>query len=65
MYNSNEIAHKHNQLQIIDEYSELKKKKKINHSFRYETETDAMKLIRNPRTTQERKKIELRNGEDT
>ena len=44
MYNSNEITHKHNQLQIIDEYSELKKKKKINHSFRYEAETDAMKL---------------------
>ena len=43
MYNSNEITHKHNQLQIIDEYSELKKKK-INHSFRYEAETDAMKL---------------------
>ena len=35
----------------------LKKKKKINHNFHYE--------IRNPRTTQERGKIELGNGEET
>ena len=33
------------------------KKKKINHNFHYE--------IRNPRTTQEREKIELGNGEET
>ena len=32
-------------------------KKKINHNFHYE--------IRNPRTTQEREKIELGNGEET
>ena len=41
---------------VIDEHSKLKKKKKINHNFHYE--------IRNPRTTQEREKIELGNGEE-
>ena len=41
---------------VIDEHSELEKKK-IKHNFHYE--------VRNPRTIQERGKLELGNGEET